>query len=60
MLHGIAIGHKNVFYQLYLLPIIQESYKYHLANDMISLPVDQRYTIEDMNYICDNIEGILD
>lgn len=34
-----------------------DSVAYRLANDILSIPCDQRYGIEDMQYICDLIDA---
>jgi hypothetical protein len=36
-----------------------DSLEYHLAKYMISLPVDQRYSSEDMNYMVDIVKSLL-
>lgn len=34
--------------------------EYDMANNILPLPVDQRYTIEDMRYICSNLSDAID
>lgn len=37
----------------------ENEYEYKLANDLVLLPVDQRYTRDDMQYIIDNVLNII-
>ncbi len=37
----------------------QDSPAYHLANDIVALPCDQRYTIEDMNYLVYTVRSLI-
>ena len=38
----------------------KDSTAYKLADNILPLPCDQRYTIEDMKYMLDELEKVLD
>ena len=38
----------------------EESLEYHYVNDLLPLPCDQRYGLEEMDYICDLVEQATD
>ena len=38
---------------------LPDSLEYHLAKHMISLPIDQRYNLDDMKYLVDIVQSLL-
>lgn len=67
ILHGNAIAlncGRNALAYIILAKKIkrmsEESLEYHYVNDLLPLPCDQRYGLEEMDYICDLVEQATD
>lgn len=38
----------------------KDTYEYDMAENILPLPVDQRYGIEDMRYVADKVEELME